>query len=256
MVWYDQRVIQANKFRDAARATRLHPVLFWALALGIWFATQIPIIGTPFVLLSTWVHEFGHGMGAIISGGRFDNMVIKPELSGLAHTYTGSDFARVIVLLGGLLGPACAGAVMLILSRRFGFSKLALLLLTAALLATALFWAGDMFTRVTVFGFGVVVGFIALRTNPLIRTLCAHIIAIAFCLNAVTGFRYFFMSQANVGGYSVQSDTGALATIIGGPHLFWAIVPSLLSVIILLATFHFSGGLGNSQKPDNRKDDL
>lgn len=245
-------MIQANKFREIALVTRLHPALFWALVLGIWFATQIPIIGTPFVLLSTWVHEFGHGMGAIISGGSFGNMVIKPELSGLAHTYTGNDFARVVVLLGGLLGPACAGAIMLILSRRFGFSKLALLLLTAALLATVIFWAGDMFTRVTVLGFGVIIGFIAIRTNPLIQTLCAHIIAIAFCLNAVTGFRYFFMSQANIGGYSIQSDTGALAAIIGGPHLFWAIVPSLLSILILLATFHFSGGFGKSHKRNNR----
>ena len=245
--------MQENKFRDAALTTRLHPALFWALVLGIWFAAQVPIIGTPFVLLSTWVHEFGHGMGAIISGGSFDNMVIKPELSGLAHTYTGSDFARVTVLLGGLLGPACAGAIMLILSRRFGFSKLALLLLTAALLATVIFWAGDMFTRMTVLGFGVVVGFIALRTNPLIRTLCSHIIAIAFCLNAVTGFRYFFMSQAKIGGYSVQSDTGALAELIGGPHLFWAIVPSLLSVLILLAAIYFSSGLRKTPKAPSFK---
>ncbi len=195
------------------QSTRLHPTLFWTLAIGIWAVMQVPIIGTPFVLLSTWVHELGHGLGAIMSGGEFDNMVITPKLSGLAHTYSGSNFERVVVLLGGLLGPAFAGAIMLILSRRLGLSKLALLLLALALSVTVMIWAGDMFTCITVLGFAIVVGLVALRTKPFIQTIFAHIIAISFCLNAVRGFHYFFMDRADVGSYSGQSDTGALAQL-------------------------------------------
>lgn len=189
------------------------------------------MLGLPFVLLSTWVHELGHGLGAIVSGGRFESMIITPGLSGLAHTFSGSDFERIIVLLGGLLGPSIAGAVMLVLSRRMGLNRLALYLLAGALLVTVVFWAGDMFTRVTVLSFGVAVTAMALMGHSALRHLFAHIIAISFCLNAVAQLDYVFMRNANVGSYAGQSDTGALADIIGG-HMFSG--PSLSALCLYL----------------------
>jgi len=213
----------------------------------VWAFGQIPMVGLPFVLLSTWVHELGNGLGAIFSGGRFESMIITPGLSGLAHTFSGSDFERIIVLLGGLLGPSIAGAILLIMSRRMGLNRLALYLLAGALLATVVLWAGDLFTRVTVLGFGVGVAAIALWGRAALRHLFAHIIAIAFCLNAVAQFDYIFMSSANVGGYGGLSDTGVLAEIIGGPHIFWAIIVSALSLFILYLAVKLSGGVSGKR---------
>lgn len=213
----------------------------------VWAFGKIPMLGLPFVLLSTWVHELGHGLGAIVSGGRFESMIITPGLSGLAHTFSGSDFERIIVLFGGLLGPSIAGAVMLILSRRMGQNRLALFLLAGALLATVVLWAGDLFTQVSVLGFGVVVTGIAFWGYAALRHLFAHIIAIAFCLNAVAQFDYFFIRSANVGGFAGQSDTGALANIIGGPHLLWAVIVSALSLFILYLAFKLSGGVSGKR---------
>ncbi len=229
------------------QTTRISPVWFWLLVVAVWGAAQIPVLGMPFVLLSTWVHELGHGLGAILTGGGFEKMIITPAFSGSAHTYNAGNFAQMIVLLGGLLGPSIAGAIMLILARRFGASRLALFLLAGALLATLLFWAGDNFTRISVLGFGVVVSAIAFKAWPLIRALSAHIIAISFCLNAVAGFDYFFMDRSDIGAYGGKSDTRALADLIGGPHLFWALVPSILSLIVLFAAFRFSGGFGKKK---------
>ncbi len=208
----------------------------------VWAFGKIPMLGLPFVLLSTWVHELGHGLGAIVSGGRFESMIITPGLSGLAHTFSGSGFERIIVLFGGLLGPSLAGAFMLILSRRMGLNRLALFLLAGALLATVVLWAGDMFTRVSILSFGVTVAAMGFMGHRTLRHLFAHIIAIAFCLNAVAQFDYFFIRSTNVGGYAGQSDTGALANIIGGPHLLWAIIVSVLSLFILYLAFKLSGG--------------
>jgi Peptidase M50B-like len=220
--------------------TRIDTKLFWMLVFSVWLAGQVPVFGKPFRLLATWVHELGHGLGALVSGGRFEQMVITPQFSGLAQTVTSSDWQQVVVLLGGLLGPALAGAVMLILTRRLNQSRLALYLLTGGLVATLVFWAGDNFTRAIVFGFGLVITVIATKAWPLVRSLSAHIIALAFCLNAVADFNYFFMRAADVGAYSGRSDTSALAAIIGGPHLFWALVPSVLSILILYGAFRFS----------------
>ena len=224
--------------------THIDTKTFWVLVFVVWIAAQIPILGMPFVLLSTWVHELGHGLGAIVSGGSFDQMIITPKFSGLAHTFSGSAFERVIVLLSGLLGPAIAGAVMLILARRFNQARLSLFLLAAALLATLVFWAGDNFTRMSVLGFCLVISAVAVWGKPLIRSLFALVIALSFCMNAVAQLDYFFMNDAKVGTYGGQSDTGALADIIGGPHIIWALIPSILSIIILYGAFRLSGGFG------------
>ena len=45
----------------------------------------------PFTLLGTWVHEMGHGLGALLCGGRFDRLEIFEDASGLAFT------ARLVV---------------------------------------------------------------------------------------------------------------------------------------------------------------
>jgi len=220
--------------------TRIDTKLFWILVFAVWMAGQIPVLGKPFRLLATWVHELGHGLGALVSGGQFEQMIITPQFSGLAHTFTTSKWQQSVVLFAGLLGPVIAGAIMLILTRRLGQPRTALFLLASALLATLVFWAGDNFTRAIVFGFGLIITLIALKAWPLIRSLSAHIIALSFCLNAVVDFNYFFMRAADVGTYSGKSDTSALAEIIGGPHLLWAFVPSLLSVLILYFAFRVS----------------
>ncbi len=207
---------------------------------AVWLAGQIPVLGKPFRLLATWVHELGHGLGALISGGKFEQMIITPQFSGLAYTLTSNKWQQSIVLFVGLLGPALAGAIMLILTRRYNQSRLSLFLLAGALLATLIFWAGDGFTQAIVLGFGVIIIGIAVKAWPLIRSLSAHIIALSFCLNALADLNYYFMRAADVGNFSGKSDTAALSEIIGGPHIFWALIPSILSILILYITFRLS----------------
>lgn len=53
---------------------RIQPLTFWVLVALVWAAGQVPILGMPFLFLSTWVHELGHGLGAIMTGGHFAHM--------------------------------------------------------------------------------------------------------------------------------------------------------------------------------------
>lgn len=201
----------------------------------------------PFLFLSTWVHELGHGLGAIVTGGHFAHMRLSPDFGGVAHTSTAGDFSRIIVLLGGLLGPSIAGAFLLILSRGFNQNRLALFLLVGALTLTIVFWSANSFTRFTLLGINTVFILIALKAPPLIRSLFAHIVAIAFCLSAVTRFDYFFAGEAVVGGTSSQSDTHALTELIGGTHLIWGVALSALALFILYSAFRIAGRLSHKK---------
>jgi hypothetical protein len=73
------------------------------------------IVLYPFRLLVTFVHEAGHGLSAILTGGRFLNFVIEPNGAGVAITSGGNRF---IVIQMGYLGAAFFGAALLYAANR------------------------------------------------------------------------------------------------------------------------------------------
>jgi hypothetical protein len=199
---------------------------------------QVQYVGIPFIFLSTWAHEFGHGLGAVATGGHFDHMIISRQLGGVAHTAVFGDAELIVVILGGLLGPAMAGGLLLIASRRLNLNRIALYILSALLFATAIFWAGDNFTRIGTFIIGAFCFAIATMGTPIICRILALILSISLCLSSVTRLDYFFMKQAGNG----KSDTAVLTDIIGGGHMLWAILLSALSLFILYASYRLSSG--------------
>jgi hypothetical protein len=67
----------------------------------------------PFTLLATWVHEMGHGLTALALGGRFRELEIFANASGLAYTQVPVGPKDALVCLGGLLAPPLWGALIL-----------------------------------------------------------------------------------------------------------------------------------------------
>lgn len=218
---------------------RLPAAQFWGLVVIVYLILQLPFVRIPVLFLSTWSHELGHGLGALVTGGEFLRFTVYPNFSGVALTATGSETARATVVVAGLLGPSLLGAAMIILTRAFGFYRFALLAL-AALLALSLFWARDGFTILTLFGGAVIIGLIGWKVPARAVSYVAYVVAIALCLNALTGFGYFFMGNADVAGGLYRSDTGVLADLWGGPHWFWGGLMVVLSVLILISSLFLS----------------
>ena len=118
---------------------------------------HLPVVRLPVLFLTTWVHELGHGLGAIMTGGRFLELTVFPNLSGVALTETRSDFSRAIVVIMGLLGPSLLGVIMIGLTRGFGRYRLSMLLL-ACILAISLIWAADLFTVAAICAATLIIG--------------------------------------------------------------------------------------------------
>lgn len=227
--------------------------MFWGLVVLMWIAMQVPVIGNPVAFLGTWVHELGHGLGALATGGQFLKLIVSPDFSGAAHTTISSDGAHVIVIISGLLAPSFVGAILLILARGLGLERLVLGLLTFGLVLSGILWAGDMFTRLTVLGAGAILGLIALRTPAAIRSVAAQILAISICLNAFAQIDYFFMRGGHSGGRAVVSDTAVLSDIIGMPHVMWAVALTIFSIGILYLAVRFSGKLAGRRRLKSSK---
>lgn len=213
---------------------RLPATQFWGLCFIVYMLLQFPMVRIPILFLSTWAHEFGHGLGAIITGGDFRALTVFPNFSGVATTATTNEFQRAMVIIMGLLGPSLLGVLMIALTRALNWYRVALFVLAGLMLLSQI-WAADMFTRTALGGGTIILGLVAWKMPNQWVLYIAHIIAIALCLNALTGFGYFFMGNAEVSGSLYRSDTGVLADILFPPHWLWGGLMAALSVIILVA---------------------
>lgn len=229
---------------------RLPATQFWGLCFIVYMLLQVPIVRIPIMFTSTWAHELGHGLGAVFTGGRFVELTVFPNFSGVAMTATTNSFQRAMVIIVGLLGPSLLGVLMIILTRALNWYRIAIIVL-AALLAMSQIWAADSFTRVALGAGTVILGLVAWKVPNQAVLYIAHIIAIGLCLNALTGFGYFFIGNAEVAGSLYRSDTGVLSDVLGGPHWMWGGLIAALSVVILFAGVAFSDKW--ARKTDLRK---
>src|SRR5262245_24609761 len=115
-------------------------VLSIALTVVLYSLPELRIVAYPLLLLSTLVHEMGHGLAALAVGGSFTSFEMFSDGSGIARTMGGdSRFAAAVVAAGGLVGPAVAAALSFVAGRRPTSARVFLsVLCLGALIAMAL----------------------------------------------------------------------------------------------------------------------
>ncbi|MEM9823497.1 MAG: M50 family metallopeptidase, partial [Bacteroidota bacterium] len=109
----------------------------------------------PIVLLVTFLHEFGHALGAIFTGGTVEALQISGDGSGFAMTRGGS---RSIILMGGYLGSAILGNLIFYLGALGGrFSKVTTYILAVFMVLSAVMWFNSFYTTgfLLLFAFGL-----------------------------------------------------------------------------------------------------
>ena len=117
----------------------------------------------PVTLLVTFLHEFGHALGALLTGGTVEGMQINPDGSGYTLTRGG---LRPVVLMGGYLGSAVLGNLLFYIGvRRRQLTHHTLLVLAGLMLLAGLFWFRSLSSTGLLWGFGFLLGFIALKTD-------------------------------------------------------------------------------------------
>lgn len=117
----------------------------------------------PITLLVTFLHEFGHALGALLTGGAVDGMQINPDGSGYTVTRGGW---QAIILMGGYLGSAVLGNILLFIGARKRAMTQSTLLTLAALMALAgIIWFESFGSTAILFGFAAVLFLLSQYTN-------------------------------------------------------------------------------------------
>ncbi len=219
-----------------------HP---WWLALAAIIVIGLPYLPLgkyilyPFFILTTWFHEMGHGLTAMAIGMTFERLVILPDGSGYAITMSGSrgwGIGQAVVSAGGPLGPAVAGALMILASASAKWRKPALYALGGIILISVLIWVRSMIGWAVLVPTGIIIIALAARANAQLARFATQFLGMHAAISMFGQWNYLFSSGAVIKGTHQLSDTGAMAQRLLLPYWFWAIALVATGAIIVGAS--------------------
>ena len=89
-----------------------------ALCLGVSLTPWGPVLLYPFTLFTTWIHECGHAVMAVLVGGSVTSITIQPDTSGLTRSLVpASRIAQGLVASSGYLGASIVGCLLMAATR-------------------------------------------------------------------------------------------------------------------------------------------
>lgn len=208
--------------------SRISNPLTWAAItlVALWLIPFGGLLLLPLQYLNTHIHELGHALAALISGGQGMRIEVYPDGSGIT-SFRGGWTA--VVAPAGYVGATAVGTALLAAGRTEKGARLALSLLGVFLTIGLILWVRNPL------GFG---------TGILYAALC-------FAGRALKGDNLRFATQlvglhqvvasiqallvlVNVNTYGHEhNDALILAQATGIPALFWAISWVVISAVIV-----------------------
>lgn len=210
----------------------------------LWFIPYLEIVGYPFKIFITFIHEGGHAIAALLTGNSVRSLSVSIDTSGLTQTTPGGTLSMMFVSSAGYLSSMAFGAFLLFLIRKSVKSRIILLgcgILIAALtvvfgLFTSAFsaeaWSGIPFTLIAGSLISVGLILIARFASKRVATFFASFLAVQCVLNALLDLKtVFFLSSPFQP--MVPNDAVNMAHATGLPAILWAGIWIALALGIL-----------------------
>ncbi len=215
--------------------------LFWIGAAVSLILPRVPYgrnVLYPFALLGTWAHEMGHGLVAILVGGSFNKLMIYQNLGGTAYSSGVGSLGRAFVSAGGLLGPALAGGLIIILGSRESTARWVLAGLGVVLALSLVLVVRNLFGWVALGLIAAALGGIAVYGPEVVKVFTAQLIGIQFCFASWGTLDYMFTKNFRRDGQVIDSDTQEIAEVLLLPYWFWGGLIALISFAIMASSFY------------------
>lgn len=191
-------------------------------------------IGYPLMLVSTLVHELGHGIAGVMVGGDFQSFEMWSNGSGVAHIvgYDGR-FARAFVSAGGLCGPAVAAALGFTMARGEKRSRWMLAILGVLLLFADVWIVRSVFGWFFVTLFGATLLMVSLRASSWASQLTLLFLSVQLALSVFSRGDYLFTDTAKTGAGTFPSDVANMSSALFLPYWFWGALCGAFSILTL-----------------------
>ncbi|MEL7188463.1 MAG: M50 family metallopeptidase [Pseudomonadota bacterium] len=197
----------------------------------------------PFVILTTWFHEMGHGLTALAMGQEFVRLQIFANGSGVAESRLATDvspFVSAAIAAGGPLAPVIAGSALILASAHRKAWRPALWITAIALLASVIFYVRSPTGYAVLPLLAVLLVGIAWRAPAGLTRFSIQFLGVLASLSMLRDFNYLFTEEAVIGGQRMLSDTGQIEAALFLPHWFWAGAILLVSASMVLASLKYA----------------
>lgn len=204
------------------------------LTLVLYVVPFLQPVAFPFMLLSTVVHEMGHGIAAVLCGGHFESFQMWADGSGVANISGDfGNFARAFIAASGLIGPAIAASLCFSFINterrsRFILGSIAIILALSILLVIrnlfALFFVATLCAACLFFSLG--------RGHKYAQAVLAFL-GMQLALSVFSRSDYLFTSEAQTSAGLMPSDVAQIAAALFLPYWFWGALCGLFSLAVL-----------------------
>lgn len=197
----------------------------------------------PFAILTTWFHEMGHGLTAMLLGQHFEQLMIFPNGSGLAESQVSGEasrFTHAAIAAGGPIAPSAVGALLIVASAHPKAWRPVLWLSAAVILGSVLIWVRSLTGLWVLPLVAAILALIAWRASPGFARFSLQFLGVLGAMSMLRDFNYLFTEQGMVNGRPMMSDTGQIEAALGLPHWFWAGLILLLSGVMVGAALKYA----------------
>jgi hypothetical protein len=211
----------------------LASLLLW---IASWYLPLVGYVVYPLQLFATFIHEGGHVLAAILTGGAVQSLTVSPDTSGEVYSVGSGWFSQLFISSAGYVGTTAFGAALLAWIR-FGLSSKRLLYISSGIIAvlTVLFgvlapvW--NFFANVTLgsMAFTVLSGIaltaglfsVARFANLKWANFAVAFLAVQCLLNAM----FSLLELTIITGFTnMHSDAANMAAATGLPGIVWAML--------------------------------
>lgn len=208
-------------------------MLFYYIALGL-ILTRIPFIGKYFRLYTTFIHEMGHAIMALLTRGKVYQIHINPDTSGLAFTGTRGRVSRILVSIIGYPFSIIISVVMLKMVYE-GNSRSVLIGVIFFMAIGTFFWVRNNFGFVWAH-ISIAISLVLLfYTNPtMIDIYVKTMVGIVFVESILTTIVLFKITLRNK---EQATDSKNLREATGIPEIVWSTLFLVFAVYMSYYSF-------------------
>lgn len=221
-----------------SRTGRSQGLMILIFAAGVFLLLdRIPFghyIQWPFIIIRTFIHEMGHGLTAILTGGDLIRIEIFRNASGLAYTQNAPGWRQAAVSAGGLLAPSIIGGLFIIAGKSRKASSLTFLMFSAFMFICCVLWVRSMFGLLILLPTSLLFLLLSRKGSTTLQHFIIQFIGVHLLVGTFSHtMGYLFSSSVFVDGEERHSDTATIAQHLIGGHLIWACIIAALAVLIL-----------------------
>ena len=184
-------------------------ILAVILAVYLLLDILIPFGGLvlyPIKLFVTFLHEFGHAFGAMITGGDVESLQVNADGSGVTWSSGGS---RAITIMGGYLGSAIFGNLLLYIGmKKPNATKITMIIIAIVMNICSLIWYSSLFNV-----FFIILFSVALIVLSRIKSINQYVLMFLGGVSVLN-----IISDFNVGP---SSDLDAYEQVMGLTDTIW-----------------------------------